>query len=203
MLNIDEGKFLVKLARRAIENYLSTGKKLPPPKVVEKLRERRGVFVTLKKRGELRGCIGYPLPVLPLVGAVIDAAISSAVKDPRFSPLEFEELPAVQIEVSVLTPPEEIKVSDPRDYPKNVQIGKHGLIVEWRGYAGLLLPQVPVEWGWDPEEFLSQTCMKAGLMPDCWLNRDVKISRFSAQIFAEKRPGGEVEEISLNDAYRA
>lgn len=197
MLTIDEGKFLVRLARRTIEHYLRTGKKLPQPKVPEKLRERRGVFVTLEKRGELRGCIGYPLPVLALVEAVIDSAISSAVSDPRFPPLELEELPDTTIEVSVLTLPEEIKVSDPRDYPKNIQIGKHGLIVEWRGYSGLLLPQVPVEWGWDAEEFLSQTCMKAGLMPDCWLDEGVKISRFSAQIFAEKSPGGEIEEISL------
>ncbi|MCS7131486.1 MAG: TIGR00296 family protein, partial [Hadesarchaea archaeon] len=99
--------------------------------------------------------------------------------------------------VSILTQPELIRVKNPRDYPKHVEIGKHGLIVEYAGHAGLLLPQVPIEWGWDVEEFLSQTCMKAGLMPDCWLYKGVRISRFSAQIFAEVTPTGRVEERRL------
>jgi len=197
LLSLEEGKLLVKLARRTIENYLRTGKKPPVPKAGAKLRERCGVFVTLTKHDELRGCIGHPLPTLPLIEAVIDSAVSSAVQDPRFLLVTHGELPDIRIEVSVLTPPELIKVKDPRDYLKHVEVGKHGLIVECAGRAGLLLPQVPVEWGWDVEEFLSQTCMKAGLMPDCWLREDVRISRFSAQIFAEESPGGQIREVQL------
>jgi hypothetical protein len=103
----------------------------------------------------------------------------------------------VKVEVSVLTKPEPIEVENPRDYPKHIEIGRDGLIIEWSGYSGLLLPQVPVEWGWDVEEFLSQTCMKAGLPPDHWFEKDVRIQKFSAQIFKEKTPGGEIEEHEL------
>lgn len=200
MLTLEEGKLLVTLARQTIETYLRSGKKPPAPEGPAKLRKPYGVFVTLTKRGELRGCIGHPMPTMPLVEAVIDSAVSSAVGDPRFPPVTFDELPEVQIEVSVLTPPEPIKVKNPRDYLKHIEIGKHGLIIECAGRAGLLLPQVPIEWGWDVEEFLSQTCMKAGLMPDCWLRKDVRISRFSAQIFTEQGPGGPIKERALTSS---
>lgn len=194
MLTLEEGKFLVKLARQTVESYLRTGEKIPTPTTTERLRERRGVFVTLTKNGELRGCIGHPLPTMPLVEAVMDAAISSATRDPRFPSASAEELRDIKIEVSVLSEPEVIKVKNPREYPKYVVVGRDGLMIEWSGYAGLLLPQVPVEYKWDAEEFLSHLCMKAGLMPDHWLRKDVSISRFSAQIFAEKSPGGVIEE---------
>lgn len=197
MLSIEDGKFLVMLARRTIESHLRGEKTPPVPKVGAKLRERCGVFVTLTKEGKLRGCIGHPLPTSPLIEAVMDSAVSSAVRDPRFPPVALDELPDIQIEVSVLTPPEFIKVKDSREYPEHVEVGKHGLIVECAGYAGLLLPQVPIEWGWDAEEFLSQTCMKAGLTPDCWLREDTRLSRFSAQIFAEEGPGGPIRERAL------
>ena len=196
-LSLEEGKFLVKLARRTIETYLQTGEKIPAPKVPPKLREPRGVFVTLTERGELRGCIGHPLPQMPLVEATMDAAISSATADPRFTRVSLEEMREIKIEVSVLTPPEQIQVKDPREYPKKIEVGKHGLIVEWAGFAGLLLPQVPLEWKWDVEEFLSQTCVKAGLPPDHWLHEGVRISRFSVQVFTETEPSGEVEERPL------
>ncbi len=194
MLTLEEGKLLVKLARKTIETYLHEDRKPQVPKVPAKLCEHRGVFVTLNKEGELRGCIGHPLPTTPLVDAVIDSAISSATRDPRFPPVTPEELPALEVEVSVLSKPEPIKVKIPREYPKHIVIGRDGLIIEWSGYAGLLLPQVPVEWGWDAEEFLSHACMKAGLMPDHWLREGVYISKFSAQVFRERKPGGEVEE---------
>lgn len=194
MLTLDEGKLIVKLARETIETYLREGREPRVPKVPVKLREHRGVFVTLNKGSELRGCIGHPLPTTPLIDAVIDSSISSATRDPRFPPVTPEELPALEVEVSVLSKPEPIKVKSPREYPKHIVIGRDGLIIEWSGYAGLLLPQVPVEWGWDAEEFLSHACMKAGLMPDHWLREGVRISKFSAQVFRERRPGGEVEE---------
>ena len=200
MLSLQEGTLLVKLARRTIEAYLREGKVPPAPKVSQKLKEPCGVFVTLTERGELRGCIGHPLPTTPLIDAVIDSAVSSATRDPRFPPVELGELSEVEVEVSVLSKPEVLKVKHPKDYPKSILIGRDGLVVERGGYAGLLLPQVPVEWGWDAEEFLSHACMKAGLTPDSWLSRDVRISRFSAQVFRERGPGGEVEERKLAEA---
>ena len=146
---------------------------------------------------ELRGCIGYPEPVYPLVEATIKAAIAAATQDPRFYPVSLKELGHCIIEVSVLTKPELLKVDSPKEYPEKVEVGRHGLIVE-RGLArGLLLPQVPVDEGWTSEEFLSHTCMKAGLMPDCWLDEETKIYTFEGIVFAETSPKGEVVERSL------
>ncbi|MEM2796498.1 MAG: TIGR00296 family protein [Candidatus Hadarchaeales archaeon] len=196
-LSLEEGEILVKTARTVIEEYVKYGRIPPKPQVPESLKQPRGVFVTLEKRGELRGCIGYPFPSMPLIDALVDAAISSATRDPRFEPVSPEELDEIEIEVSVLSKPEEIRVKHPREYLEKIEIGRDGLIVQYGGYSGLLLPQVPVEWGWDVEEFLCQTCMKAGLPPDYWLKKDVKIMKFTAQIFRERSPGGEVEERRL------
>jgi len=143
-------------------------------------------------RRELRGCIGYPYPTEPLISAVIDSAISSATKDPRFYPLSLEELDQVVFEVSVLTPPELVEAEKPSMYPSKIKVGRDGLIVERGFFKGLLLPQVPVEWNWDEEEFLCQCCIKAGLPPDCWLLKGTKIYRFQAIIFEEVSPKGEV-----------
>ena len=195
-LTLEEGKFLVRLARKSIEASLRE-EEPEIPEVGGRLREKRGVFVTLTEEGELRGCIGYPFPYLPLVEATVKAAVSAAFEDPRFPPLRPGELEKILIEVSVLDEPEIVRVKNPRDYPKAIRIGEHGLIVEGFGTSGLLLPQVAVEWKWDAEEFLSQCCMKAGLPPDMWLTREVRISRFTAQIFTELSPGGEVVEKKL------
>lgn len=196
-MTLEEGKMLVKLARKTMEEYVREKKVPSTPEAAGVLKEKRGVFVTLTKGGQLRGCIGHPLPELELGKAVIDSAISSATRDPRFPPVKPSELPEIEVEVSVLSVPEEIEVRHPRDYPKHVKVGRDGLIVVRSGYAGLLLPQVPVEWGWDAEEFLSHTCMKAGLMPDSWLDKNTRVQKFSAQVFKEKTPGGEVEEREL------
>lgn len=197
MLTLEEGALLVKTARKTIETYLREGKIISKPDVPGKLLEHRGVFVTLTKRGELRGCIGHPMPTMPLIDSLIDSAISAATRDPRFPPVGLRELHEIEIEVSILTKPEILKVKHPKEYPDHVVIGRDGLIVESRGCAGLLLPQVAVEYGWDAEEFLSNTCIKAGLMPDSWLDRNVRVSRFSAQVFSERGPDGEVEERKL------
>lgn len=197
MLSLEEGRLLVKTARQTIETYVQEGKVPPAPKVSQKLRGPHGVFVTLTKHGELRGCIGHPLPTMPLIDALVDSAVSSATRDPRFQPLEPDELYDVEVEVSVLSKPETMRVEDPSEYLGSIVIGRDGLIVEYGRYAGLLLPQVPVEWGWDPEEFLSNACMKAGLTPDAWLDKDVCIKKFSGQVFKEKRPRGDVEERRL------
>ena len=196
-LSEEHGRFLVRLARRAVETYLGEGGVIePPPDTPEELWEPMGVFVTLNKlvggRRVLRGCIGFPYPQKPLVEATIEAAIASATEDPRFPPVELPEMDEVVVEVSVLTRPELVRVEDPRDYPKAIRVGRDGLIVEKGIFRGLLLPQVPVEWGWDEETFLRQCCMKAGLYPDAWLEPDTRIYRFQALVFEEEEPRGPV-----------
>ncbi|MFQ6037802.1 MAG: AmmeMemoRadiSam system protein A, partial [Candidatus Aminicenantales bacterium] len=153
----DQEKFLLAVARKAITQYLEN-RKAPEVRVTDAaLRENRGAFVTLKVDGELRGCIGYPLPVKPLVETVIDAAISAATQDFRFAPLGKDELPRTKIEISVLSLPRPVhNISE-------IEVGKHGIIVSKGMNKGLLLPQVPVEWGWDCETFLAHGCLKAGL----------------------------------------
>jgi len=200
-LTQEEGEFLVKLARKAVEQYLTTGKILTIPKnVPPKLKEQCGVFVTINsvKHGgkgshELRGCIGLPYPTTMLVQAVIEAAISSATQDPRFQPMKAEELDHIVFEVSVLTPPQPVEVKNPQEYCSKIKVGKDGLIVERSYCKGLLLPQVPVEWNWDEEAFLCQCCIKAGLPPDSWLLKGTKIYKFQAIIFEEVSPKGKIE----------
>lgn len=186
MISQEEGEVLVKLARKAIETYLNERKILEVPEdIPNTLKEEMGAFVTLYHKAELRGCIGYPEPIKPLVNAVIEVAISAATQDPRFPPVTTGELDKINVEVSVLTQPHPIEVDKPSQYPEMIKIGEDGLIVERDFYRGLLLPQVPVEWHWDEEEFLSNTCMKAGLTPDCWLDPKAKIYKFQSQIFQE------------------
>jgi len=200
LLDLERGTFLVKLARAAVEEYLRSGVKIePPPETPPDLYEKRGVFVTLKTypQRELRGCIGYPEPIMPLVLATIDAAISAATRDPRFYPVGVEELPKLLFEVTVLTPPQPIEVP-PEELPKAIKVGRDGLIVRCGYASGLLLPQVPVEWGWNEEEFLAQTCVKAGLPPNCWLDPRCQFYKFQGQIFTETEPYGEVVEEKIS-----
>jgi len=202
-LTLDEGKILVKLARTAVEEYLKTRKPISVPEgLPEKLLQPCGVFVTINTvesngEKELRGCIGYPYPTTPLAQAVIDSAISSATQDPRFYPLSLDELDKVVFEVSVLTPPQLVEVEKPSEYHSKIKVGEDGLIVERGFYKGLLLPQVPVEWNWDEEEFLCQCCIKAGLPPDSWLIKGTKVYKFQAIIFEEEKPKGEVRRKTL------
>ena len=186
MISNEEGDFLVKTARRAIETYLKEKIIIKVPEdTPDTLKEDMGAFVTLNSNGQLRGCIGYPEPIKPLVNSVIEVAISAAVQDPRFPPVTIDELDGISVEVSVLTRPEIIKVDKPPKYPEKIVVGEDGLIVESSFCRGLLLPQVAVEWQWDVEEFLSNTCMKAGLNSDCWLDPEIKIYKFKSQIFEE------------------
>jgi uncharacterized protein (TIGR00296 family) len=194
-LDLEEGTFLVKLARRAVEHYLKTKKCIDvPEKLSEKLLQPCGVFVTINSisngEKELRGCIGFPYPTLPLARAVIDSAMNAATQDPRFDPLSLVELEHVVFEVSVLTPPRLIETKNPKEYCNEIKVGEDGLIVESGMYKGLLLPQVPVEWGWDAQEFLCQCCNKAGLLADHWLRQGTKIYKFQAIVFEEETPRG-------------
>ena len=201
-LNLEEGKFLIKLARNSVKHYLETRKTISPPKSTpKKLWEHCGVFVTLsiKEKGQkqLRGCIGYPYPTSPLMEAAIDSAINAATQDPRFHPLSLSELGKIVFEISVLTPPELIEARKPEEYPTKVKVGEDGLIVEKGYFKGLLLPQVPVEWNWNGEEFLCQCCGKAGLPFDSWLTKGVKIYKFQAIIFEEETPEGNIRAVLL------
>jgi uncharacterized protein (TIGR00296 family) len=202
-LNQKDGELLVRLARTAVEEYLKTKKRVPLPEgIPERLKQPCGVFVTIssveKGEKELRGCIGLPYPTDPLVQAVIQSAVSSATEDPRFYPLSTSELDNVVFEVSVLTPPQKIEAKRAKEYPAKIKVGEDGLIVERGIYKGLLLPQVPVEWNWNEEEFLCQCCVKAGLPPDNWLLEGTRLYRFQAIIFEEETPKGEVKRKALS-----
>jgi uncharacterized protein (TIGR00296 family) len=201
-LTPEEGEFLVNLARKTVTEYMKNGKVVQVPEdLSSELMEPCGVFVTLntviKREKRLRGCIGLPYPTTPLVQAVIEAALSAATQDPRFPPVAHEELDNIVFEVSVLTPPEQVTVEKPTEYPTKIKVGHDGLIMERGYYKGLLLPQVPVEWNWNEEEFLSQTAMKAGLSPDAWLLKDTKIYRFQAIIFEEASPKGQIKQKTI------
>jgi hypothetical protein len=195
MYSLEDGKLAVKIARETIERHVRN-EKIPKFDIPPKFKAKSGVFVTINRypSHELRGCIGYPEPTFPLIDALIDSAKSAATRDPRFTPVESGELEHLVIEVSLLTPPQLIQVNKVTEYLEKINIGEDGLIIERGLNRGLLLPQVPVEWGWDTEEFLAHTCMKAGLTPDCWLQKHVKIYKFSAKIYTEKEPRGAIEE---------
>lgn len=202
MFSDEDGRLAVRMARSTVEHHVRRTKQEKfdvPPLFTQKM----GVFVTLTTHPDdgLRGCIGYPEPIMPLQDAIRDSAISACARDPRFPPVTAAELDTVKVEVSLLTPPEEIKVKKKRDLPGHVRVGIDGLIAQ-KGWArGLLLPQVPVEWGWDAEEFVSQTCAKAGLSPDAWLDDDFKMFKFQAEVFSEDSPRGEVRRRDLSEEH--
>jgi len=165
--------------------------------------EKCGVFITLNvhEKGTygLRGCIGLPYPTSPMVDAVVEAARSAAFNDPRFPPVERNEMGGLTIEVSVLTPPMHLELDDRRRLPGHVQVGRDGLIIEMGWNKGLLLPQVPVEWGWDSGEFLDQCCVKAGISKGSWMRPDTKVYTFQAILFKEYEPRGSIKRHTLVD----
>ena len=199
MIDIKNGIKSVNYARNVIEEYVKN-KKIPVCKFSGVFKDKQGAFITIHTYPDydLRGCIGIPLPIMSLCDAIAEGA-ASATCDPRFPPLVVKELDDIVIEVTVLSPPELIKVIKPEDYLKDIVVGRDGLIVEQGFYKGLLLPQVPVEQGWDKEEFLNHTCIKAGLMPDAWFDKQTKIYKFGGQVFTEIKPRGEVKEKKLNE----
>ncbi len=196
MLDIDEGRRAVALAREALTAYIDRRERIKPEDLPPAFGEKAGVFVTLHEDGDLRGCIGYPEPVMELGRAIIDSVINAGANDPRFPRVRTEELPRIEIEVTVLTPPRPYDVRN-RDLPGAVKIGEHGLIVRRGMWSGLLLPQVATEWGFEPADFLCQTCIKAGLPPDSWIDEETEVLFFEGQVFAEVAPGGEVVEKGL------
>ncbi|MHC1626224.1 MAG: TIGR00296 family protein [Methanoculleaceae archaeon] len=184
MLSQEDGDYAVELARHAITRAIGGEVGTLPP-IPESFNKRRGVFVTLREYGCLRGCIGFPYPVKPLADAVQEAAVSAATQDPRFPPLRRSELEDVRIEVTVLTTPEPLRCP-PEERPDHIIPGRHGIIISSPSGSGLLLPQVATEYGWNSREFLDNTCMKAGLCAGCWLDESVEVSIFEGQIFSEE-----------------
>jgi uncharacterized protein len=179
----EERAMLLQLAHRAIGSAFDGDRlNLAPP--TEHLGETRGAFTTLHLNGKLRGCIGYVVPTQSLFRTVAETAQAAAFDDPRFSPVTPSEALGLEIEISVLSPLRPIR-------PEEIVVGKHGLVIRKGSRKGLLLPQVPMEWGWDRETFLAQTCKKAGLPPDAW-QHGIELQGFTAEVFGEfhRQEGG-------------
>jgi len=192
-LSDSDGVVLVKTARKAVTKFLSNGNRMKlESDLEEKFSFNSGVFVTLNNPDGLRGCIGFPMPEKKLSHAIVEGAIAAATEDPRFPSVKTNELNDIVFEVTVLTPPIEIDVYDPMEYLEKIKVGRDGLIIRHSFSSGLLLPQVPVEYGWNTEEFLQHTCEKAGLARDTWKNESVKIEKFEGIIFKEETPNGEI-----------
>ena len=174
---------LLALARKSVEHAVTNKKSYDPPaSATEALNQERGAFVTLKKAGELRGCIGYTSAMEPLYLTVRDTATLAALRDPRFPPVSVAELPQLQYEISVLSPLR--RVVDTHQ----IKVGQHCLLMKNGDDEGLLLPQVPVEQKWDRETFLEETCRKAGMNSNCWKSEDTDIFLFTAVVFGEHKP---------------
>ena len=184
MISDRAGNYLVELSKETIKYFLDTGKTMVKPEDYPiELDEELGVFVTLNKNNNLRGCIGYAEPVKPAIDATMDVALSAAFNDPRFPQLSPEEFDELDFEVTVLTKPEMIIVAHPDQYFDEIEIGRDGLIIQ-KGYAkGLLLPQVATENAFTTEEFLEHTCMKAGISADSWMDESCDVFKFQGQIF--------------------
>jgi len=191
-LSDDDGQVLVKMARNAVTEYLQNNTRINNKEFNLRFNVDSGIFVTITKENSLRGCIGYPLPIKKLSNAVVDSAIAAATEDPRFPPINPNELDNLIFEVTVLTPPIEINVEKYEDYFSVIKVGRDGLIVENKQYSGLLLPQVPKEYGWNIEEFLAHTSEKAGLEKNAWKDQNTKVSRFEGIIFKEESPNGKI-----------
>ena len=197
--SLEDGEALINFARENIEFFLKNDRKIPIPEYMkEKFNNKYGAFITLNKYdvsgNQLRGCIGYIEPKFSLYDAIHRVSIQSAIEDPRFPSVTLEEMDDIVIELSILTPPELLKVDDPKEYLDKIVIGRDGLIAEKGWQRGLLLPQVPVDHNrnWDVETFLKHTCQKARLPANSWKDLGTKIHSFQALLFEEESPRGEI-----------
>ncbi len=175
----EERSILLKLAHDSI-TAAAHGRRFSPAAPSPHLAEPRGAFTTIYLRGELRGCVGYPSPIAPLYRTVADTARAAAFEDTRFPPLRADEISELEVSLSVLSPLSPV-------IPEQIEVGRHGLVVSLSNHRGLLLPQVPVEHGWDRTTFLEQTCRKAGLPTDAW-EHGAKLEAFTAEIFGDREP---------------
>jgi len=172
----EERSLLLRLAHDSIVSALER-REIPLDPPTPRLAQPRGVFTSLHLRGQLRGCVGYVLPLSALYRAVAETARAAAFDDTRFYPVTPEEAPHLEIELSILSVPQPI-------HADAIEVGRHGLLISMSGRRGLLLPQVPVEHNWDRATFLEQTCRKAGLPPDAW-EKGALIEAFTAEVFGE------------------
>jgi len=172
----EERELLLQIAHQSILSFLE-GQDISLPAPAAHLAQPRGVFTTLYSDRRLRGCVGFPTPILAVYRAVMETARAAACEDPRFRPISLQETRALQISISVLSPLQTVS-------PDEIEIGRHGLVISRGAQRGLLLPQVPAEHGWDRITFLEQTCLKAGLSPDAWLS-GAHIDAFTAEVFAD------------------
>lgn len=182
-LSDKEKAILLNIARKAIETYVAGGQNYAEPREEKSLNMRNGCFVTIKQKGQLRGCIGNFQSELPLFKNIAEIARASASKDPRFYPMKKEDLKDFALEISVLSPLNKIASIE------EIEVGRHGIYLEKGYYRGVLLPQVATEHGWNRETFLKQTCVKAGLPTDAWKSEDAEIYIFSAEVFGEGTHG--------------
>ena len=175
------------VARCTVTDYFA--KKISKP--LQLTTEHFGVFVTIHKNKALRGCIGLVIADQGLENSVPKMAIAAATQDPRFEPMILDEIDSVLFEVTVLSIPQRLK-GERIEYPEIIVIGRDGLIIKDELHNGLLLPQVPLEFGWNSREFLDQTCIKAGLENNCWMNKETIVQSFSGTIFTELEPNGKI-----------
>jgi AmmeMemoRadiSam system protein A len=174
-----EQEYLLSLARQAVETVARGEQLRSLPEAEGSLRQACGAFVTLRKAGDLRGCIGHVEPLKSLCETVRDCAVAAALYDPRFEPVTPQELPHLHVEISVLSDLQETS-------PDHIELGRHGLLISQGDRRGVLLPQVPLDLKWERDRFLEETCRKAGLRGDAW-QHGARIQVFTAQIFAESR----------------
>ena len=198
--SLNQGKELVRAAHNAIELYLKNPffKKELIEDSLSGFNDKHGVFVTVNyyPTDALRGCVGFPYPSMPIKRALIDAAIAAAFDDPRFVPLSHRELDEITVEVSVLSDPVEVK-GTARQRLKSIVVGRDGTIIEYGMYSGLLLPIVAVQEGWNAKQLLEQTCLKAGIPEEYWMQPKVKLYKYAAQVFRESEPNGPIIEVKL------
>ena len=180
----EDGVILVQMARYAVTEYITNNNKISEQSFKEKFSFNAGVFVTINDKSGLRGCIGFPRAVKKLSDASTD--------DPRFPSVKEDELNDLVFEVTVLSDTKEISANSPDEIINSIKIGRDGLIIEKDFQSGLLLPQVPVEYNWNTEDFLKHACHKAGLSSESWKDKTTKISKFQGVIFREVLPNGEI-----------
>jgi uncharacterized protein (TIGR00296 family) len=198
--SLKDGETLIRAARKCIEQYCANPKADLTfiSNALSAFDQNSGIFVTLElyPSKELRGCIGFPRAIEPIKRSVIEAAISAAFEDPRFGPLSSAELGKLTIEISILSILFKIE-GNPDKRRSEVKIGRDGLMLQYGVYSGLLLPVVPIEQGWGVDEFLSETCVKAGLPENYWMQQNVQLYKFESQVFREEEPAGKVVELDL------
>lgn len=181
----DDEELALKIVRENITSYLNDKEYMPNTELPEIFNQEMGVFVTLNKKGSLRGCIGYIEAYEPLIDALLDLSLASAFDDPRFAPVTKDEMDDITIEISLLSKPQLIKVKEYDEYLTQIKIGEDGLIIENGYYRGVFLPQVPIEQNWNILQYLENLGYKAGASANLWKKESTKIYKFQAHVFEE------------------